>query len=73
MAGEGTALKAVRPLLQPLCREVVVTGAVPSAMACKMAVNLYLIASFAALAEAAALAKAQDLSSAIFERVIGGD
>jgi 3-hydroxyisobutyrate dehydrogenase len=71
VAGEAGAVETTRPLLDPLCREVVLTGAVPSAMACKMAVNLYLIASVAALAEATALAKALDLSPAIFERVIG--
>lgn len=71
VAGEAEALDAVRPLLAPLCREVVVTGRVPSAMACKMAVNLYLIASVAALAEAAALAKMLGLDPALFEQVIG--
>jgi 3-hydroxyisobutyrate dehydrogenase len=40
-------------------------------MACKIAVNLYLIASVAALAEAAALAGALGLDGAVLERVIG--
>jgi 3-hydroxyisobutyrate dehydrogenase len=71
IAGEAGAVETVRPLLAPLCREVVATGAVPSAMACKMAVNLYLIASVAALAEAAALAAALGLDGSILERVIG--
>ncbi|MEO7826292.1 MAG: NAD(P)-dependent oxidoreductase, partial [Allosphingosinicella sp.] len=61
LAGRAEAVDAARPLLAPLCRDVVVTGEVPSAMACKLAVNLYLIASVAALAEAAALAAALEL------------
>jgi 3-hydroxyisobutyrate dehydrogenase len=71
VAGDAEAVEMVRPLLAPLCREVVATGAVPSAMACKMAVNLYLMASVAALAEAAALAGALGLDGGVLERVIG--
>jgi 3-hydroxyisobutyrate dehydrogenase len=71
VAGEAEDVDAVRPLLAPLCREVVETGQVPMAMACKMAVNLFLIASVAALAEAAALATRLELDLSIFEQVIG--
>ena len=64
-------MDSARPLLAPMCREIVFTGAVPSAMACKMAVNLYLIASVAALAEATALATALKLDPAFLAQVIG--
>jgi 3-hydroxyisobutyrate dehydrogenase len=71
VAGEDESVAAARLLFEPLCREVVATGPVPSAMACKMAVNLYLIASVAAVAEAAALAGALGLDGSVLERVIG--
>jgi 3-hydroxyisobutyrate dehydrogenase len=71
LAGEPEAVDSVRAVLAPLCREVIATGAVPNAMACKMAVNLYLIASVGALAEAAALADALGLEGTSLERVIG--
>jgi 3-hydroxyisobutyrate dehydrogenase len=71
LAGEADAIQSVRHLMKPMCREVVVTGAVPSAMACKMAVNLYLIASVAALAEALSLARELGVKDEIFGRVIG--
>lgn len=70
MAGDRDALLRARPLLAPLCRAVVVTGAVPSAMAMKLAVNLYLIASVAALAEAVGLAERLGVDLELFEQVI---
>lgn len=71
VAGDEEGIEQLRPLLSHLCREVIRTGAVPSAMECKMAANLYLIASVAALAEAATLAKRLDLPPEAFEQVIG--
>jgi 3-hydroxyisobutyrate dehydrogenase len=70
VAGEPLAVKAALPLIAPMCRQVIPTGAVPTAMACKLAVNLYLIASVAALAEAAALSRKLGLAAHVFERVI---
>jgi 3-hydroxyisobutyrate dehydrogenase len=70
LAGDPTGIEQLRPVLARLCRQTVTTGAVPSAMACKIAVNLYLIASVAALAEATALAKKLCLDPDVFARVI---
>lgn len=70
-AGEENAVRDALPLLAPMCREVVATGLVPSAMACKLAVNLYLIVSVAALAEAAVLSNRLGLAPHVFEQVVG--
>lgn len=70
-AGKAESVADARTVLGFMCRDVVVTGEVPSAMACKMAVNLYLVVSVAALAETVALAKALDLDPALVAGVIG--
>lgn len=70
LAGKAAAVERVRPLLAPMCRAIIATGAVPSALSMKLAVNLYLIASVAALAEAASLARALDLAAEDFQQVI---
>ncbi len=71
IAGATAELAVVRPLLEPLCREVVVTGGLASALACKLAVNLFLIASVAALAEATELARRSTVDLGAFSTVIG--
>lgn len=70
VAGEEEAVARAAPILAAMCREIVPLGAVPSAMAMKMAVNLYLVASVAALAEAANLAKSLGLDLARFRAVV---
>jgi 3-hydroxyisobutyrate dehydrogenase len=52
VAGADDAVEQVRPLLRPMCREIVACGAVPGALTMKLAVNLYLVTMVAALAEA---------------------
>lgn len=51
VAGEESAVSEVRPLLSPMCSEVVSCGAVPSAISMKLSVNLFLITMVTALAE----------------------
>ncbi|MCT2584369.1 NAD(P)-dependent oxidoreductase [Actinophytocola sp. S1-96] len=51
LAGASDTTEAVRPLLAPMCRQVVDCGAVPNGMAMKLAVNLYLITMVTGLAE----------------------
>lgn len=70
LAGKPAAIERVRPLLQPMCVKLVDVGDVPSAMAMKMAVNLYLVASVTALAEATHLAAALDLDLSCFYRIV---
>lgn len=51
----------VRPLLQPMCREVVDCGRVPNALLTKLAVNLFLITMVTGLAEATHFAERHGL------------
>ncbi|GIH16162.1 NAD(P)-dependent oxidoreductase [Rugosimonospora africana] len=52
LAGDPAAIREVRPLLAPMCREAVDCGPVPNALRMKLAVNLYLITMVTGLAEA---------------------
>ena len=70
IAGHDDDLRRVEPLLAPLCREIVDCGAVPNALQLKLAVNHYLIAAVAALAEAAAVATSLGIDFARFRRVL---
>lgn len=72
LAGAPDAVALAKMLLSPMCREMIMVGAPPCAMSMKMAVNLYLIASVAALAEAANLAAAADLDLGLFRRIVDG-
>ena len=61
VAGDPAAVKEVRPLLAPMCREVVDCGAVPQALLMKLAVNIFLITTVTGLAEATHFAQRQGL------------
>ena len=52
LAGEPSAVAAVRPLLRPLCREAFDCGPVPNALLMKLAANLHLITMVTGLSEA---------------------
>ncbi|MGW2642370.1 NAD(P)-dependent oxidoreductase [Streptomyces sp. NPDC001348] len=52
LAGDDEAVRAVRPLLAPLCRETFDCGAVPGALLMKLSVNLFLITLVTGLTEA---------------------
>lgn len=58
VAGPPDAKVAVAPLLRTMCREVIDCGAVPGALATKLAVNVVLIALVTGLAEAVHFARA---------------
>ena len=66
VAGHPDAVEAATPLLRPMCASVVDCGAVPKAMAMKCAVNIFLIGSITALAEATHYARAQALDAERF-------
>lgn len=70
VAGAPDAVADARPLIAPMCRELIEVGEVPRATAMKLAVNLYLISSVTALAEATRLATASGLDLDQFARVI---
>lgn len=71
IAGAPWAVDEVEPILQPMCRGVVRCGSTPgAALTMKLAVNLYLVATVAALAEAAHFAERQGLDLATFTAII---
>jgi len=72
LAGRPASLVLARRVIQPMCAELIETGSVPSAMRMKLAVNLYLVASVTALAEATHFADAASLDLRQFERIIAG-
>jgi 3-hydroxyisobutyrate dehydrogenase len=61
LAGDPAAVAEVRPLLAPMCREVVECGPVPQALLMKLAVNLFLISMVTGLAEATHFAERHGL------------
>jgi 3-hydroxyisobutyrate dehydrogenase len=64
LAGEPEEMASVRPLLAPMCREVIACGPVPNALFMKLAVNLFLTAMVTGLAEAAHFAERHGLDVA---------
>jgi 3-hydroxyisobutyrate dehydrogenase len=70
LAGDDADLELVGRLMAPMCREVVVCGAVPKATMMKLAVNLYLITMVTGLAEAFHFADEHDLDLARFVSVL---
>lgn len=57
LAGDPVAVETVRPLFEPMCRDILVCGAVPEASTMKLAVNLYLITMVTGLVEAVHFAR----------------
>jgi len=70
LAGEDSACAAVRPILAPMCREIVDCGPVPSALVMKLAVNILLIATATGLAEAFHFAGGNGIDLQRFRAVI---
>lgn len=71
LAGPAEAVAKAKPVLAPMCRDLLAVGEVPSAMALKMAVNLYLVGSVAVLSEAAHFAARSGVELAHLAAVIG--
>jgi 3-hydroxyisobutyrate dehydrogenase len=70
LAGDPAAVDEVRPLLRPICARTFVCGPVPQALVMKLSVNLFLIATVTALAEATHFAERQGLDLELFRDVI---
>lgn len=70
LAGEATSIDEVRPLLQPICAQTFVCGAVPGALLMKLCVNLYLITMVAGLAEAMHFAERNELDRELLARIL---
>lgn len=70
LAGDDDAVTEVRPLLAPVCVRTFACGPVPRALLTKLAVNLFLIATVTALAEATHFAEQHELDLELFREVI---
>ncbi|MEU5539152.1 NAD(P)-dependent oxidoreductase [Streptomyces sp. NPDC020362] len=70
LAGEESAVTAVRPLLAPLCRETFGCGAVPGALLMKLSVNLFLITLVTGMTEAFHFAERHGLDRRLFLDVL---
>lgn len=70
LAGQDDDVAAIRTLVQPLCRDSFVCGAVPSALAMKLAVNLFLITMVTGLTESVHFAERQGIDLALFADVL---
>ncbi len=72
VAGDPGDAETVRPLLAPMCRDIIFCGAVPNASMMKLAINLYLITSVTGLAEAMHFAQQHGLDLRQFAGVLNG-
>jgi 3-hydroxyisobutyrate dehydrogenase len=72
VAGAPSAIETVRPVLAPMCRQIVECGVVPGALTMKLAVNLHLVTAVASLAEAANFAARRGLDAAKFVEIVDG-
>lgn len=70
LAGEPDAVAEVRPLLQWVCREDFLCGAVPNALLMKLSVNLFLITLVTGLAEATHFADVHGLDLNQFQAIL---
>ena len=70
LGGEPGDVAEVRPLLAPMCREVLACGPVGSGLMMKLAVNLYLDTMLAGLAEAVHFADRQGLDLGTFRAAL---
>lgn len=70
LAGSPPIIDRVRPLLAPICAKTFVCGGVPRALTMKLAVNLFLIATVTALAEATHFAERHELDLDVFRDVL---
>lgn len=61
LAGDQDAVADVKPLMAPMCREIIACGLVPKAILMKLSVNLFLISMVTGLAEAVHFAQRRGL------------
>jgi 3-hydroxyisobutyrate dehydrogenase len=71
LAGDADAVEAVRPLLEPMCRDINWCGPVPSALLTKLATGLFLITLVTGLAESFQFARRHDLDLDQFTKILG--
>jgi 3-hydroxyisobutyrate dehydrogenase len=71
LAGAPDAVARVRPVLQPMCRKIVLCGAVPTALVMKLAVNIFLLTTVTGLAETVNFARSYGLDLEQVAAVLG--
>lgn len=70
VAGESEKIKIIRPILEPMCKEVFPCGTVPNALLMKLSVNLFLISMVTGLAEAFHFAGQQGLDTEKLQAIL---
>ncbi|SDG78981.1 NAD(P)-dependent oxidoreductase [Roseospirillum parvum] len=70
LAGDAEDVARLRPVLSPICKELVDCGAVPGALHMKLAVNTFLITMVTGLAEAAHFAARHGLEMSRFTDIL---
>jgi len=70
LAGEPEAIAIVAPLLQPMCGQAFVCGAVPQALRMKLSINLFLITMVTGLAEATHFAEKNGVDVSLLRDII---
>jgi 3-hydroxyisobutyrate dehydrogenase len=70
LAGDAQAVELVRPYIAPMCKQVFACGPVPSALRMKLAANLYLITTVAALTESFHFAQEHGLDLELFRSIL---
>jgi 3-hydroxyisobutyrate dehydrogenase len=70
LGGRPEDLERVRPLLAPMCRQILACGEVPKGILMKMSSNLFLIAMVTALSEAMNFAAKQGLDLELFSEAL---
>lgn len=70
LAGDPDVVESVRPLLEPMCRDINVCGPVPSALQTKLATGLFLITLVTGLAESFQFARRHGLDLGQFTRIL---
>ncbi|MDR7274177.1 NAD(P)-dependent oxidoreductase [Catenuloplanes atrovinosus] len=70
VAGEPDAIGTVRPVLAPMCREIIVCGPVPDALTMKLATNIFMLSSVMGLVEAFHFAARNNLDLATLRAIV---
>jgi 3-hydroxyisobutyrate dehydrogenase len=70
LAGDPQAIEQVKPVLAPMCRQIVACGPVPNAILLKMSTNLFQIAMITAFSEASNFVVKTGLKLELFNEVL---
>lgn len=72
LAGTAEAVATVRPVLEPMCRDMALCGPVPNGLLMKLSVNIFLITTVTGLAESFQFARRHGLDLETFSSVLAG-